>query len=246
MAAGMASSRFILAPYYAVRPRLWRENLRAIDPRSFVSHRWSYVFLRVPKAANSTVLRTLIDRFPEPDLPAGDLEEAKIRATHFRDLGFGDLARVRRYFAFTVVRNPYTRALSAFLDKFREGDKHRAKFGDRVAGYDAGRLSFRGFCRYLADGGEAENGHWMRQTRLVSIVERLDFVGRIETLETDMARIVEHIAGGDGTISLTRAGPPATGALGRVGEHLDAECRRLIEIVYAADFERFGYRPGDV
>lgn len=241
----MASSRFILSPYYLVRPRLWGENLRIIDPRSFVSRRWSYVFLRVPKAANSTVLRTLLDRFPEDGLD-GDLEETKIRATHFRDLSLRDLGRVRRSFTFTVVRNPYTRALSAYLDKFRQGDKHRAAFGDRVAGYDGGTLSFRGFCRYLADGGEAENGHWMRQTRLIGAADRIDFVGRVETLEADLARIVERIAGGGGPLAMSRAGPPATHAGTKVREHFDTECGRLVEAVYAADFARFGYRVGDL
>lgn len=240
----MPDWKLITRPYYLVRPRLWSEQrLRIIDERMMVSRRWRYVYLRVPKAANSTTLNALLDRFPEPGLDPADLEKAKVRATHFRNLGLGDLVRLRGYFFFTVVRNPYGRVLSAYLDKFREEDKHRASYGARVAAYDGGQVSFHAFCRYLADGGEAENAHWMRQTRILGLADRIDHLGRMETLEADLDAIFARI-GGEVPETVSRAGPPATAADARLAEYYDAECAALVERVYREDFARFGYPIG--
>ncbi|MBP7001775.1 sulfotransferase family protein [Amaricoccus sp.] len=234
-----ALGRFLRRPYYVLRPRLWGQPLPILDDRSMVSRAGRYVYLRVPKAANSTVFRALAERFPEPGVSLDDLAAAKTRVTHLGDLRLRDLPALRGYLIFTVVRDPYARTLSAYLNKFREGDKHLDRFGERVAGFDGGRVSFRGFCRYLAAGGEAENAHWMRQTRITGLADRLDIVGRVETLDADLARILAAIGAPGGAVE--RAGPPPTGATARIAEHYDAETRRIVEAVYAADFAAFGY-----
>jgi len=240
----MADWKTIARPYYFVRPRLWgEERLRVIDERTMVSRRWRYIYMRIPKAANSTILNALLARFPEPGLDPADLEKAKVRATHFRNLGPGDLLRLSGFFVFTVVRNPYGRVLSAYLDKFREGDKHRAEYGERVASHDGGQVSFRAFCRYLADGGEAENAHWMQQTRLLALADRIDHVGRVESLDADLEAIFARI-GGTVPDTVSRAGPPATAADTRLAEYYDDECTALVERVYAEDFARLGYPIG--
>lgn len=238
-----AAGRLARKPYYLMRPRLWGEPVEILDSRSMVSRRGRYVYVRVPKAANSTVFRALLDAHPEPGVTLEDLARAKTAVPHYGDLGWAELAELGRFFTFTVVRDPYARALSAYLDKFKDGDKHLDRFGLRVAGFDQGRVSFRGFCRYLAAGGEAENAHWMRQTRLTGLADRLDFVGRVETLEADLGRILAGI-GGAAPGPITRAGPPPTGAARRLRAHFDAECLGLIEQVYAADFAAFGYPKG--
>ena len=142
-----------------------------------------------------------------------------------------------------MVRNPYGRVLSAFLDKFREGDKHLAMYGKRVAARDGGQVTFRAFCRYLAAGGEAENAHWMRQTRILGLADRMDYVGRLESLDADLEAIFARI-GGAAPDAVPRAGPPATAASKRLREYYDAECAALVEQVYREDFTRFGYPIG--
>lgn len=236
-------------PYYLLRPRLRREPLGMLDLRTMVSRDQNYVYIRVPKAANSTVVRALLDHGTEQGAEAasgrelGDLTDAKSQAVHFGDLGFAGLWALRRAFVFTVVRNPYARTLSAYLDKFSDGARHLDRFGERIAARDDGAVSFRGFCRYLAAGGEAENAHWMRQTRLTGLADRLDFVGHVETLDADLRHILETI-GASPSRPFERAGPPPTGAASRLAEHYDDETRRIVEDVYAADFAAFGYRPG--
>jgi hypothetical protein len=237
--------RLARRPYYLLRPRLWHGSLGMLDTRTMVSHAGGFVYLRIPKAANSTVFRALIERHPEPGVETADIEAAKSQVTHFGDLGFRELRRLRRYFVFTVVRNPYARALSAYLDKFRPGEPQFDRFAARVAGFDGGDVSFAGFCRYLAAGGEAENAHWMRQTRITRLADRIDLVGRVESLDADLARIFARIgAGGGGPI--VRAGPPPTGAAGRLGAHYDPESAALVSAVYREDFDAFGYATEDL
>jgi hypothetical protein len=227
-------------PYYLLRPRLWDEPLGMLDLRSMVSRQAGYLYLRVPKAANSTVVAALLEGRPEAGIDPANLADAKGRVTHLGDLGWRDLPALRRFFVFTVVRDPYARTLSAYLDKFAAGGRQLDRFGARIAGFDAGQVSFRGFCRYLAAGGEAENAHWVRQTRITGLADRLDFVGRVESLGPDLARILERI-GGDPATTPGRAGPSATGARDRLGEYYDAETRRIVAQVYRADFQAFGY-----
>lgn len=241
-----AAGRVLRRPYYRTRPRLWLQPLGILDQRSLVSLGHRYLYLRVPKAANTTVTRALLERCPEPGLVASDLERddlggAKRRVAHLGDLDRAEARALTEFFIFTVVRDPYARTLSAYLDKFKPGDKHLDRFGEHVAAHDDGTVSFRGFCRYLAAGGEKENAHWMRQTRITGLADRLDAVGRVETLEADLRAILEAVGGAAGG-SLVRAGPPATGATARMAEHYDAECRAIVESVYEADFAAFGYR----
>ncbi len=239
------AGRILRRPYYLARPRLWGEPLDIADARSFVSHRARYLYIRIPKAANTSVVRALLDRFPEPGLDPTRLDDAKGGATHLGDLGLGDLPRLRGYLAFTVVRDPYARTLSAFLDKFKPGKRYVSLYGPRIAARDGGALSFRGFCRYLAEGGEAENAHWMRQTRLTGLADRLDIVGRVESLDVDLARILATIGGGGAPAPSGRAGPDPTHAVDRLGEYYDAETRAIVETVYAEDFSAFGYPRRD-
>ena len=68
-------------------------------------------------------------------------------------------------------------------------------------------------------------------------------IGRVETLDTDLRRILAGI-GGAAPGPIAPAGPPATHAADRLRDHYDAECRALVEQVYAADFAAFGYPKG--
>ena len=99
--------RTLLSPYYRTRPQAWAgQGLYAIDSRSYVSRRWRYVFLRIPKAGNSTVVESLIHRFPEPHLAGVTGGKVKTRIGHLSDLARSELADLDSFFFFTVVRNP--------------------------------------------------------------------------------------------------------------------------------------------
>lgn len=262
MVRPLPNLRLCLRPYYARRPWLWSEPLRQLDSRTAVSRRWQYIYLRVPKAANSTVVMALTNYFPEDGIPATGLDPAattesrKKAMQRFSQLGLGETG-LRGYFVFSFVRNPYHRVLSAFLDKIgdvpdpggivtNEQARFRRQYGAAVATHDNDRISFPGFCRYLANGGERQNAHWAAQTRMLRLADRVDFIGRVESLRQDLDHVVATIASGRRVEALHQAGPPATKANERAVTFYNEECRALVEQVYATDFDRLGYRLGDI
>ncbi|WP_081816529.1 sulfotransferase family protein [Fodinicurvata fenggangensis] len=237
----MKSRLYRYRPYYLLRPRLWQEPIKPIDLRTALSVEWGYSYIRIPKAANSTIMRTLHQNFPESRITAQRVGDIKKQYLHYSDLTLKQaLSLPRRLFTFTVVRNPYSRVLSAYLNKIAEDrmPEHK-KHSAQIEGYDDGQLSFRGFCRYLAEGGERDNPHWMRQTRILGIADRIDYLGKVETLDDDLAAIVRRISP---TVDLTieRKGQQ-TNASEKLQAYYDAECRHIVERVYARDFQELGY-----
>ena len=81
----------------------------------------------------------------------------------------------------------------------------------------------------------------MSQSRLVRYAPRVDFIGRLETLGSDIDTISARIVGEIGEAPLVQRAGHATGASGRARDMYDDECRALIERIYAEDFARFGY-----
>ncbi|MCS6986135.1 MAG: sulfotransferase family protein [Sphingomonadaceae bacterium] len=232
--------------------------MRELDPRTAVSRRWRYVYLRVPKAANSSVVMSLTEHLPEDD-PA--MKEARHTVRKVAMTSFGELAPAEAdlagFFVFTFVRNPYHRVLSAFLDKLGEEPslieasesthvRYRRFHGREIAALDGGRVTFLGFCRWLARGGERVNAHWMAQSRFLDLADRIDVIGRVERIDEDLPAILRQIAPDRPPPVVRRAGPPPRQATMRARDAYTPECRRLVEQVYAADFRRLGYALGDI
>lgn len=109
-----------------------------------------------------------------------------------------DQAATRAWFKFAVVRNPFDRLLSGFLDKFCGTDRS-APWVERVlaeagtTGAHGRRISFRQFVDYLAHADEhTVNPHWRRQTYILENFE-IDLFVRLEHLVDDMRAVHERL-----------------------------------------------------
>ncbi len=167
-------------------------------------------------------------------LPNG---EALLNDTHIKKICF--------------VRNPYTRILSAWLNKFLP--KHSLpKFvaiQNEVSEYarlqlkmdPANSPSFYAFLHWIQHSGSTyvKDEHWLSQTDIVgSDISIYDFVGRFETLEKD----IEHV------LKLLRCDasfPPARGLLTNANSKIDMYYTpreiSLVKSIYQKDFETLGY-----
>lgn len=242
------SARMRNLPFYERCLPAASDKLKAIDTRILVSDRHRFVYVRIPKCANSTIVLALglqelgLDREYWDSLGA---EERRRFFTHtlkkktFRppsSLNAEEALRVtHEYTRIMFVRNPFSRVASAYFDKIASG-KYRQRLNLPE------NFAFADFCDYLADGGLLRNIHWIPQTAICPFaIDTLDFIGRFETLSADLTRLTRQIHGREQPI-ITLASH-ATGADDRLADlYTDREVRIIGEL-YADDFAAFGYPP---
>lgn len=140
----------------------------AAATRVAVSEEYKFAYIRMPKAANSTITRTLaINTYPgkrESILADDSGGYAKSVFERIWESGcFTEKAFLDKYFTFSFFRDPYTRTLSAYLDKIKSSDfkGFNKKIESRY-----GEITFANFVTYLEDGGLLENAHWAPQTHV--------------------------------------------------------------------------------
>jgi dermatan 4-sulfotransferase 1 len=227
--------------YREYPPRL---ALNIVDPRIVISHKWKYAYARIPKAANSTIVATL-HAAETGCSEISDIDRTKREFINPSQLDPDQLNELESsYFKFTFVRNPYTRLLSAYLDKIlaeqRTGGRHRRKAAAFLGRPVEADISFSDFVDYLEFGGGVHtNGHWARQIdMLVMPPGKFDYVGKFEDLEQGLGEATRRIFGARKEIN-TYA-PHATSASSQIAL-LDGSLRRRIARIYEEDFEAFHY-----
>ncbi len=207
-----------------------REKFRAMN-------RKNAVFIWIPKAAGSSVYRTLNApklkelrlvkyRFPNKGIVTfGHMDYAELVKQGYVSKAFDESA-----YKFAFARNPYKRAVSLFLYL------KRRKFIPEIE-------SFRTFCRRLRDDGCEPIGLYnldgMSQCNpQVRWVENVDmsFIGRIENINHDL----------DVVFKATGIKPQPLPHVNR-STHANpisyycAESKGIVEEFYKEDFEYFNY-----
>ena len=218
-----------LRPFYRRYPFRSPASMRSANDRGMVDLELGFFCNRVPKAANSTVVTNLTRLKLGHDVPSEEAKKISVRPGH---LSGADMARFDEIFKFTVVRNPYSRVLSAYLNKV-------VRFPERC-----GEISFAEFLQRLAAEPEFlySNAHWVPQADLMLIpAKEFDFIGKVESLDRDLAEIKRRIRP-DIKDEITTAGPPATGASKKLREYYsDDSLIALVADIYRQDFTTFGY-----
>lgn len=229
-----------------------------VDPflqNVFVARDRRWLFVQSSKCACTFVKRALEDVECGPR----DYEhEMDVHTMHELDSGIKldarevvRLLRSRSVFRFAFVRNPFLRALSAYLDKFC--DSSRPPFLAAVATESYIRhhrsspgpapVSFREFLEYIASQDPTRmDRHWRPLTDALLLPRiRYDQLGRVERLGEDFGRVLERI--GARKHAARAAGPPTnvTHAGDQIATHYDGPCVDLVRRIYRRDFEAFGY-----
>lgn len=143
---------------------------------------------------------------------------------------------------FTVVRNPYVRALSAFLDKVQNRDDRRVwqQFAGRYGLSDDHQVSFDDFIRIItSDAPDELNPHFAPQhLNTFSYMIAPAFVGHLEQFD----RVAEFLS--PLGLELGYHAPHATGAQDHLSHFFAKETLTRVEAFFAQDFELFGYEQG--
>jgi len=204
------------------------------------------IYNRVMKSGNSTLTAFLNDLSSGRSYQAiADMKESILRPG---DMSAAQVLRMRGYYAFTFVRNPYSRMLSSFLHKVAAGENPEYR---RVPGFgERSPQAFERFLDWLAEGHLGEDTHWRPQRDLLyQAPERFDRVGRIECMAADMGRVLEE-TGRDPKLAEVlaspheieaRAGNKLTSASSQMDAFYTPSSRAAVRRLHAADFEAFGY-----
>lgn len=200
---------------------------------------------RIKKNANTSVLLLL------RQLVQGKIDnrkEAKRNTCTLLDLSLDELNALDRLHLFVVIRNPYSRVLSAFLDRFRNPD-YRHRYGP----FDLTPEGFGMFLEWLEKDGLARNGHWnFQHKRMILPLEGYDTVIRFENFREELINMLEsrNLCIPDGCLQdmFPADQDKRTSANKKLEQFYNAERRDRVARIYAADFNYLGYPitfPGD-
>lgn len=217
------------------------------------------VYNRIKKAANSSILMYNLEvirhnigistlTFPRYRKAKN---EARALGKDFRELGVRELAKLRQSIKYTVVRNPYTRVLSAFRQKvaIRAMEENNSYRG--TPGYaDDSAQGFREFVNFLENAGLYKNRHWWPQIDLLAIPpEYFDFIVHVERLSSELPQVYKG-AGLSIPASMDFSKPhkaektdqrKITSSSKLVEAYYDEDLLNRVANLYASDFESFGY-----
>jgi chondroitin 4-sulfotransferase 11 len=199
------------------------------------------IYVHIPKTAGQSINSLLSPGIPNLTAFPTVVNDTGPRRAHLtaREMKEHDPSEWwDTFFKFTVVRNPWDRALSEY-------NWRRMRKGARVT-----FESFEDFLRAALKGWEFELDdarHLMLQKDFILSDTQeclVDFVGRYETLQADL----ESVAGRVGlTIDDFPVKNRSRSPLESISNQYTRETRHLVETLWGADIEFFGYEfPGDL
>ncbi len=218
-----------LRPFYRAYPYQGRVSIASADSRGCVDMELGFFCNRIPKAANSTVTTTLARVKTGHEVAS---RRAKKLFCSPAQLSADDVARVDQLFKFAIVRNPYSRTLSAYLDKVAR-DLSRS---EKIRG-------FAHFIRSLEHGKLHSNAHWAPQSSLLLLPRnQFDYIGKSETLDRDLNTVLQHICPND-TPAIKSTLSNATGASKKLQTYYNDDLAARVLRLYRDDFNQFDFDP---
>ncbi len=208
------------------------------------------VYVETPKVACTTIKRVLQaaelkladmgrDRAPK-DIHAREC--SPLLSPHVDPGGFMDAMHDASYFRFGFVRNPFSRALSCWLDKMVGNEFERARLAPLLGLEDSVLPSLADYLTAVARQPEAERDpHWATQSYLLRPDRvRYSFIGRFEFFRPQFLAVCTRLGIEDYAADLPDTWH-ATDASAKVREHVGAREADLIREIYDEDFRNFGY-----
>lgn len=222
-----------------------------------------FIFAYVPKAACTNWKSLLRYMAGHEDWLDNRLAHDKVNGgLRYLDLEGPDAELLSRpdIKKYTMVRDPYSRVLSAYLNKVEqrlpvkpegEGDH----FDQIVRDIEAYRrdalgnsaypdITFEVFLLWLRDSGSwfAKDEHWAPQTVLLRQPEvKFDIIGRFEQLEKDSRKILDAMGCDQQFPSQEEVKFAPTAASDKISTYFTAEATGLVDALYTKDFNAFGY-----
>jgi dermatan 4-sulfotransferase 1 len=220
-----------------------------------ISTRYRYLFAEAPKVACSSIKLTLRRlELDDPEFAPPDIEDLHPRnfSPLLRPSQVGDLDKFlarKDVFKFCFVRNPYTRLLSAWLEKIAGNMPPKSQILLQL-GREPHRLghevTFAEFVQAVASQPVSMmDPHWRVQYyQTFQPALTFDFVGRFESFDADFASVLSRLTDSFEPY-VGRATRHKTSADARLADFYTPALADLVFEKYRLDFESFGY-SGDL
>jgi hypothetical protein len=233
-------------PFYRATPHARQPYTWAADSRISISDARRFVYIRVPKAANTmlshTVFQHAFGRIADTN------SEAKNAFRHPSDLRRDEISAIQRdYFCFIFVRNPYERVFSAYWSKVRSQTAQKQRYRDmvrrRIGAPAQDTISFPEFCRYLQEGGLYDDPHWLPQACYAATIgsQHIDAIGRVERLAEDAHNILGRIFPDEPSVRFSDRAGSRNNSGSFLRDYYDDACAAIVRDLYRDDFTMFGY-----
>lgn len=234
------------SPFYKAFPYQGNIPLSIANRMTVVDDDLKIFFHRIPKCANSSLTASIAQIKFAKEFGSDHRTKNAIKRIlpTPADMTRSSVADLDNYYKFTVVRNPYSRVLSAYLSKvvgkYQKNKSHHLpntlRSGDTPP-------DFVEFCKYLDTYGPYENHHWYPQSDyLLFPVSRYDFIAKLENINQDFATILKKISNGYQDYKFVEEDPShKTSADEKMKAHYNRQAYDIVFNIYKDDFENFGY-----
>ena len=217
-----------------------------------VSDQTKTIYFGIPKTGCSSIRRSLqyLEVNAETELLpeiVHDKKNSPLSGLYTHSQNAESLLYANDYFKFTFVRNPFTRILSAYLDKFVHNTWERnIRISD--LGYDSSyNFTFTHFLNYVND--QQKNLldiHWIPQCYLLpENLDLLNFIGRFENFTEEWQLVFKNICDRSNLIDSNTSSLDVvwhtTNANQLLHSYYTEECIQIVQSVYEEDFKLFNY-----
>jgi hypothetical protein len=212
------------------------------------SPRLRYVYVETPKVACTTIKRVLQaaelgpDRAAERPADVHERRRSPLLSPRADPDAFVAAMQDAAVFRFGFVRNPFSRALSCWLDKMVKNGFERARLAPKLGLDPDSPPAFADFLSAVAEQADVSRDiHWATQTYLLRPNRvRYSFIGRFEFFRPQFLAVCTRLGIEDYAGDLPDTWH-ATDASAKVREHVGAREADLIREIYRDDFGNFGY-----
>jgi len=187
------------------------------------------IFIRVPKAGNSSVVNSLLNYELSNTVSMDTLNYQKNKLSPKNNPLFMLKGLPKNYKLMTVVREPTARVISCYKHLIMGGVKPNA------LGANGRVLNFDQFLKRLENGYLFTNAHWAPQASITPTVNTIDYVLKLEEIDQSWKGFRKQTGV---EIELSKYAPHATSGIEL--ELTEAQIKR-IEKLYVDDYIKFGY-----
>ena len=235
-AAWRKRGQLLSRPFYRSYHWLNPISIFEVDRRVFISPSLRVLFNGIGKAGHSSVVANLAKaQYGEEISISLAKSQGFLRPSA---LSAEQIEALAGYFKFTLVRNPYTRTLSAYLDKVVREKVVPERLSCRYKGHPP---SFLDFCLYLEDGGLNDSVHWGPQTRMLVLpFDQFDHVMKLERFEEDFSVVLEKLGLSEG-FAAARHDRHKTGSDRKRDLYYCDRTRAIVSELFEEDFRLLGY-----